>query len=94
MRKNLRENLEYKVPSLVCCHASAISLEEVSRTKCSKWHEETIVKVEETDIVRNELYIKVSTVNSFQARRKLSCRGENLLFYRMLKNFGSLLDTA
>ena len=57
---------------LVCCHESVISLEEVSKTKCSKWHEETIVKIEETDIVRNELYIKVSTVNSFQAHRKLS----------------------
>ena len=45
---------------LVCCHESVISLEEVSKTKCSKWHEETIVKIEETDIVRNELYIKVS----------------------------------
>ena len=49
---------------LVCCHESVISLEEVSKTKCSKWHEETIVKIEETDIVRNELYIKVSTDNS------------------------------
>ena len=48
---------------LVCCHESVISLEEVSKTKCSKWHEETIVKIEETDIVRNELYIKVSPVN-------------------------------
>ena len=52
---------------LVCCHESVISLEEVSKTKCSKWHEETIVKIEETDIVRNELYIKVSTINSFHA---------------------------
>ena len=63
---------------LVCCHESVISLEEVSKTKCSKWHEETIVKIEETDIVRNELYIKVSGQKRQEKTKKFqkpkSCR--------------------